>query len=261
MSATLVERFTVRFLVCLGLLLSIGCDAEQETHGRELKLADGTEVPLTVHPARGSHVLIWLPSEAGQNAGEARVAVQLARRGVEVWRADLLAARFLAPVPSALDQIPAGDVVGLISEAARKTRKAVVLISAGHGAAVALRGAQAYRATRPKTDALLGIVLLHPNLYVATPSPGAEAEYLAVVHEPMPPIVILQPDRSPLFWYRARLQALLEAAGTRVRIDGLTGVRDRFHFRPDATAAEDAEAARLPLWIIGALEHIENSKR
>jgi len=227
----------------------------------ELRVAAGVEVPVTVRAAAGGILVLWLPSEAGQAEGEARVAAGLAARGIEAWRADLLSARLLPALRSAMHEIPAGDVAALIEQAAGRSGKRVVLVSAGLGAGPLLRGALVWRARHARSDALLGAVLLHPNLYLGTPEPGKDAQYLPEAARSDLGVVILQPDRSPLHWYVDRLAAELERGGGRVTVERLAGVRDRFHFRPDASAAETALAAELPARIAAAIERLETGRK
>lgn len=80
-----------------------------------LHLPGGTDVALSVFPAQGATLLIWLPSESGVVAAEHKTAAALARSGIEVWLPDLHAAYFLPVVPSSLQQIPARDVASLIA--------------------------------------------------------------------------------------------------------------------------------------------------
>lgn len=109
-----------------------------------LRLPGGTDVALSVFPAQGATLLIWLPSESGVVAAEHKTAAALARSGIEVWLPDLHAAYFLPVVPSSLQQMPARDVAGVIA-AGQQRGKAVYLASAGNGAALALQAAAELR--------------------------------------------------------------------------------------------------------------------
>lgn len=263
--AALFERRAVRrFSAAIGwalwcwLLTALPATADGITRV-DLRVADGVEVPVSVYAAEGKFLALWLPSEAGEADGEARVAAGLAARGVEVWRADLLTARMLPAVRSAMAEIPAADVAALIEQAADGKR--VVVVSSGLGAGPALRGALAWRAQTTHRGALLGLVLLHPDLYVGTPEPGVDARYLPEVARSDFKMVVLQPDRSPLYWYLDRLDTELKRGGNRVLIERLSGVRDRFHFRPDATAAETTIAAGLPTRILTAIEQMDSWRK
>ncbi len=225
----------VAFVLCAGL-----ANAES----RELRLKDGTQVPVEVHAAKGNDLVLWLPAGFGKHAGEAQVAARLAALGVEVWQADPLEARFLPPVESSLDQVPDDDIVQLI-EYARRGGKRVTLLASARGGILALRGARAWQAKHPKDGNLGGVLLLHPNLFLGPPEPGKEAEYHPVAAQSRLPVYILQPEQSPWRWRLEATRKELEKGGSKVFTRVLTDVRDRFYFRPDATSVEEDVANRL----------------
>ena len=218
-----------------------------------LRLPGGTDVALSVFPAQGATLLIWLPSESGVVAAEHKTAAALARSGIEVWLPDLHAAYFLPVVPSSLQQMPARDVAGVIA-VGQQRGKAVYLASAGSGAALAL---QAAAELRNGANPLRGAILLSPNLFTATPEPGEDATYLPVASRTRLPIVILQPDYSPWKWRANDLQSRLQRGGSKVQLKFLPGVRDRFYYREDASPTERALAARLPELIVNALKSLK----
>jgi thiol-disulfide isomerase/thioredoxin len=232
-------------LLRASLVLLCGLPA---AHGamREITLADGTQVPVDVHAPTGSAngaLLLWLPSGFNSAAAEAAVARRLAALGVEVWQADVLAARLLPPLESSLDEVPGADIAQLI-DAARKGDKQIYLVASARAGVLALRAAQAWRAQPARgTSGLAGIILLHPNLYVGPPEPGREADYHPAVAQTRAPVFILQPEQSPWRWRLERTQEELEKGGAPVFTRLLADVRDRFYFRPDATVVE-AETAR-----------------
>ena len=79
----------------------------------DLRASDGVEVSVAVHAASGNTVLLWLPSGIDAAAEEAQ-AEKIRALGIEVWRADLLGARFLPTLESSLEQVPVADIVTLI---------------------------------------------------------------------------------------------------------------------------------------------------
>lgn len=210
---------------------------------RDLTLGPELEVPLTVHPADGERLVLWLPSEHGLPERNTPIAERLAAAGIEVWQADLLAARFLPVQPSSLDAVPTEDIAALI-EAGRATGKQVYLLASGRGAVPALLGARAWQAAHPDTG-IGGAVLLFPNLYVATPEPGQAADYLPIATATNLPVYVLQPENSPWYWQLDALYQNLSRGGASVFLHALPDVRDRFQFRPDSTPAEDRQAADL----------------
>lgn len=216
---------------------------------------DKTEMPLSIYPAKGRDLIVWLPSENGLLPADARIATQLAAAGYEIWMADALGARFLPVVTSSLEKIPAADIADIVRSAQAKTGKNVFLLGPGRGAVPALNAAKLLQAD--KTKALHGIILISPNLYVATPDAGEEAKYLPIAAQARSNIYILQPELSPWRWYLDRLGAELKKGGSRVQIKKLAGVRDRFYYREDGLPVEQAMSKRMPQLIAHALKDLE----
>ena len=212
---------------------------------RDVNVADGVDVSVEVHESAGDKLLLWLPSGIAGGEPDAALAEKIRALGIEVWRADILGARFLPNLESSLAQVPESDISALI-DAARQRGKRVTLLASASAGLLALRGAQAWQNAHPKLTALDGVILLHPNLYLAPPEPGREPEYHPQVTRTRLPIHIVQPEKSPWIFQLDKLQAALESGGSHVSLQALLGVRDRYYFRADASDAEDAEAARLP---------------
>ena len=214
-----------------------------------------TEMPVTVYPAKGRDLIVWLPSDNGLLPADARIAAQLANAGVEVWAADAMGARFLPVVPSSLEQIPAADIADVVRAAKAKSGKRVYLLGPGRGAVPALSAAKLLQAD--KVPVLRGVVLISPNLYVGTPDAGEEAKYLPVAAQTRTRLYILQPELSPWRWYLDRLSGQLKRGGSLVRIKTLPGVRDRFYYREDGPPAEQAMGKRMPQLILRALKDLK----
>jgi len=225
---------------------------------RDVRLADGIDVPVSVHAASGDSLLLWLPSGISGAAPDAVLAEKMRAYGIEVWRADVLEARFLPALESSLEQVPDSDIVTLI-DAARASGKRVTLLASARAAVLALRGARAWQTVHPGAAGLDGVILLHPNLYLGPPEPGREAEFHPVVARSRLPVHVIQPEKSP---WRFRLDALkpaLERGGARVTLQFLPDVRDRYYFRADATPEEDAETAQLPARVRAAIDTLRQA--
>lgn len=225
-----------------------------------LKLDDGTEILIQKLSTRGTPRVLWLPSEAGEQTGELAVARRLAALGVEVWYADTLTARFLPAARSSMGEIPATDVAALLQNALRG-QKPVVIVSGGQGAAPLVRGVIQLRHQMPQPTWLAGALLLSPNLYVETPEVGAEAQFLPEVTHAKIPIAILQAEQSPWHWRLDSLAAELTRNGSTVHARVLPGVRDRFYFRANATAAERKAAATLPALLRDTLNSLTAERK
>lgn len=222
-------------------------------------VAPNVEIPVTRYHAGRQSLILWLPSEIGVVQAEHDTAAKLARRGYSVWVADLFGARFLPAGISSVDEIPAADVASLIQAAAKNYRN-IILLSSGRGAAVALGGAQQWQAQHPART-IAGAVLLFPNLLAASPEAGEEAAYLPLTRQTHLPIAILQGDKSPWHWQLDALKQQLEQGGSRIVIQTLPGMRDRFYFRENALPREQELGGRLDGLIVDAIKSLPASKR
>lgn len=179
--------------------------------------------------------------------------MQLANTGTEVWLAELLDSFFLPVQASSLEQIPDAAVAAIVQRALTETNKQVFLLAQGRGAIPLLRGVRAWQQAHGSHPRLRGAVLLSPNLYLETPDAGQLPRYLPIARASNLPLFVLQPELSPWRWQLEGLQSRLVEGGGGAWLRLLPGVRDRFHFRPDATAAEQAQVAALPGHIDTAL--------
>ncbi|MGD8547042.1 MAG: TlpA disulfide reductase family protein [Thiohalophilus sp.] len=206
---------------------------------------DGTEISYERYPGKTNKLFIWLPSEYGRQPAEQSIAERLSRAGHETWLVDLFEARFLPPTVSSLDRIPGSDVRSLIN-AARPQQREVYLISNSGGVRPLLRGLHAWQLEHPGTTHTPSVILFSPEFYYETPDPGQEPQLLPITRQTNAPIFIFQPSNSPWRWKLDETLPALEQAGSDVFYRLLPGVRDRFYFRPDATAKEQALEQELP---------------
>lgn len=208
--------------------------------------ADRTELSVEVMPARGARLALWLPSELGLTRGDVRIARDLAaRHGIEVWLADLHGARFLAPLPSSLGEIPDSDLVRL-AQAAHAKKSEVVVVAALRGATLALRALKA-------APDLRGAVLLSPNLYAGGAEIGEDPPLSPLTTHVTQPLFVIQAQRSPRYFALTRLTSELARGGARVESQVIAQARDRFYFRDDATALERRASEALPAVIAKAV--------
>ena len=232
---------------------------------KNITVAPDVDVPVSIYPAKGklSAVLLWLPSEVGVANAEKSAAEKLAEKGVEVWVADTLFARFLPLLPSSMEKIPPSDIAQLIEAALRSHSKPVYLISAGRGAVPALEGAALWQKQHGKSregKQLAGAILMFPNLYVATPDVGEEADYLPIASHTHLDIMILQGNMSPWYWRLERTREKLEQGGSKVSVQVLIGARDRFYAREHTSVplrSEQEMARRMPDLVYDALRVLQ----
>ncbi len=214
---------------------------------------EDTEIPVQViSPQKDPPVarLLWLPSEYGRLLQEESIARRLTQQGVESWLPELFEPYFLSPSPSSVRDIPAEAVIKLFARA-REDGMPVYLVGANRGALLALRAWQGVQATAPVRHA--AILLMNPNLYVATPKPGQEAVYWPETERLNAPVYLLQAELSPWRWRLKTLVERLSQGGSDVFVHLLPKVRDRFYFRPDALPVEQQAAQRFPQQILRAM--------
>ena len=216
-----------------------------------------TEIEMTVYPAKGDTLFLWLYSEAGPQKSEHTIAKQLAKNNIEVWRIDLFAAHFLPVASSSMDRIPDSDISELIEYAFKKTGKKIIPVTTGRGSLPVLKGANRWQNEYKNSTALAGVILMSPKFFVETPEPGKEGKLLEIVEQTNLPIFILQPKQSPWYWKLDQTIPALEKSGSDVFVQRIKGVRDRYYFRPDAFAYENKMSTKLPATLKRAASYLE----
>lgn len=232
--------------LCALMFARVAFGALPQPSAETYTVSGGNDIPLLHFAAGGPDLVLWLPSESGLLSQEKAIAAHLAARGVDVWYADMFSAYFLPTLASSIDRMPGADIAALIEHLRQRTGKRIYLLSSGRGALLALRGAHAWQMAHPRDKPLGGAILISPKLYVQTPEPGMRGTFAPVVSASNLPLLVLQPDKSVWRWKMHRILPALATAGSDVYAWYLPDVRDRFYYRPEATAAEDAMAARVP---------------
>ncbi|HIQ40706.1 MAG TPA: redoxin domain-containing protein [Sulfurivirga caldicuralii] len=237
----------MRFILLLGIILW-----HVTGQAQEITLPDETQINVEVVEAVGKPVarLLWLPSEYGLLAQERALAERLAQRGVESWLPQLFEAYFLSPSPSAVKAIPDESVHALLRQA-RAEGVPVYVVGTDRGAILALKAWQGVQQAGPMRHGAL--LLINPNLYVATPKPGAEAAYWPEAGRLNAPVYVFQAELSPWRWRLDELLAQLTRGGSHVFVHLLAEVRDRFYFRADANQTEQQAARLFPQQIARAM--------
>lgn len=223
-------------LVTLLLLIPLDLRAEAVAY----TTPGGVEIVSQRHPAATADapLLVWLTGQYGALEPERQAAAWLAARGVETWLTDLIAPFFLPLLPSSPSAVSEGDLAAWARDLrARHPQRRILLAASAHMAEPALRAARHAQVEEA--------VLFFPLLYRRDLEAGEEAEYLPAVDAARLRLALVQPKQSAGYWWRDRLKARLEAAGSLVRLTILPGLRDGFYRRLDATEAEIAAGARL----------------
>lgn len=233
--------FSVRiWLVVAVWMLSLGSAA-----ATELSLP-GMDTPIEIDVVASKEPpkirLLWLPSEQGILPAEKQMAAQLSAQGFESWFANVYEALFLSPTPSAVDEVPTAWISGLIAKA-KSDDLPLIVIAPNKAAELAVKGWVALQST-PQHG--VGFVFINPNLYINTPEPGERARYWPEVSAFNAPVYVMQAALSPWRWHLAELTGGLQTSGSTVFAQLLPNVRDRFYFRPDASAFEQEQTKLLP---------------
>ncbi|WP_019569812.1 peroxiredoxin [Thioalkalivibrio sp. ALE11] len=206
--------------------------------------AGGEPVPVQRYPAEHGPVLLWFPSEHGLQDEHRQQALALQARGVEVWLADPFTGHFLPEAASSFDDMPLATVPDLLDAAREETERPVFVFASDRAWPWLLTGLHQWQQANPDSEDLAGVLMLSPFLH--TGADAAEPELQPIVHYSNLPVFILQPVQSPQFQHLGRVRAALADAGSSVGVRLLPELRDRYFFRPDATAGERLAREALP---------------
>ena len=228
---------------------STAVSADVSVTEMEIKVSKGNTISVSRFNREAGKSLLWLPSEHGLTGGDKKITGQLAKLGFDVWVTDLLNSYFLVPAASSIGKIPVSDIAGLLNQFLANNKNQKIVLASGRTAVVLLQALKASK--RPA-----GVILISPNLYTGTPEPGSSATYLPVTSQTNQNIKIFQPQLSPWYWQREAQTGMLESGGSRVDVNVLPGVRDRFYFRPDALASEKKLQDDFPALISEAIKLI-----
>ena len=220
-----------------------------------------TEIEITVYPAKGDTLFLWLYSEAGPQKIEHDISQQLIKKNIEVWQVDLFAAHFLPVAASSMDKVPSTDISKLIEYVYKKTGKKIIPVTTGRGSLPILKGANLWQNKFKNSQALTGVILMSPKFYVETPEPGKEGKLLEIVTQTNLPLFIMQPKLSPWHWKLDKTIPALEKSGSDVFVQSIKGVRDRFYFRPDATVFENKITDKLSTFLARAANYLKKLPR
>ncbi len=246
------------FLLLLMMLMSLSSYAVEITT-ETISVNDEIDVDVSIYPAEGDVLFIWLACNQGSEGAETRSAAVLVEHGIEVWLPDMLSAHFLPPGPSSIYKIPGEEIAVIIDTAIEKTgKKLIYLVAGGRAAAPLLRGAMAWEKRHAaETQRLSGALLIYPRLTLLKPEPGTEPVYIEAVGKVRLPIVILEGERTPNRWGLPHLTAAFRKNSVFVTSSLIPKVRGYFYVRNDATPAEQAMSRQLPHLLISHLSDFE----
>lgn len=212
------------------------------------------EVEIPVYQAMPSGEVraqvLWVPSENGLLVEERQLAQQLAQKGIAVTLLNPYESLFLAPTPSAFEQISEIWIRRLVAGMMHRDLP-IWLIAPNKAGVLALKAVEQMQLDMPTR--FVGLVLINPNLYLKTPQPGKQAEFWPQVENANLPVSIVQGELTSLRWRLPALQRSLGKQGSDVFVQLLPEVRDRFYFRPDAMPVENQATAILAEQLIEAM--------
>jgi thiol-disulfide isomerase/thioredoxin len=241
----------------IALLVAASTTPAQEMEQRTVALAEA-DLPVQVHAADGSRLVLWLPPEEGPAPRQLPTARALAAAGIEVWMPDLHAAWFLTPGSHSLADVPPESLAVLV-DAAAATGKQVFLVAGGRTGQLALATARSWQQRPARRGRLGGVVLLYPKLYSRTPQGGEDARFVPIVHATNAPVYLMQPENSSGRWRIVDVAAALQTGGAAVYVQKLPGVSDGFEVRDETRAGEPEMTDRLPAMLDNALSLLEDA--
>jgi thiol-disulfide isomerase/thioredoxin len=241
----------------IALLVAASTAPAQEMEQRTVALAEA-DLPVQVHAADGSRLVLWLPPEEGPAPRQLPTARALAAAGIEVWMPDLHAAWFLTPGSHSLADVPPESLAVLV-DAAAATGKQVFLVAGGRTGQLALATARSWQQRPARRGRLGGVVLLYPKLYSRTPQGGEDARFVPIVHATNAPVYLMQPENSSGRWRIVDVAAALQTGGAAVYVQKLPGVSDGFEVRDETRAGEPEMTDRLPAMLDNALSLLEDA--
>ena len=224
--------------------------------------ASQAEIPVTVFEAdKSSPVLLWIPSEFGLRGREDVTAQALAKKGIEVWIADLHSAFFLPFGRSSYNDIQNEDIAELIIAASNNKQREVILFATGRAAPVALRAVRNLQANKPTNSIVKRAILFHPNFYTNTVNVGDEIDYLPITYATNLAIYIVQPGLSGKSYQLKTLSKHLQKGGSDVMSQIIPGVSDGFNIREPDNELEKQAYLKTPSVIFKAANILSHFKK
>jgi hypothetical protein len=208
---------------------------------RHLAVPSGEELDYLRYPSKGNGLLVWVSSERGQAEAERAAAIELARRGIEVWMLDLSFSYFLDADRKGIDKIPAADMQALLKLA--EQHKTPIVFAVGRAAVPMLKafGSWASDEGRPEHQRY---VLMHPNLYENAEA-LEDARYLSLGNLKGAQLLILQPRRSVGVMWLDQQSKALRGQGAAVKNEILEQLREGYWARQEPTEHETEMSRHL----------------
>ncbi|MEJ2592696.1 MAG: redoxin family protein [Candidatus Thiodiazotropha sp.] len=212
----------------------------------ELSIPDGkgTDISVEVLPAPGDLLMIWLVDHTEKREMFDQLLQALNRRGVEIWRVDLLGSYFLPRSRETIRTLPGDGVASVIAAAHRMRQKQILLAAYDRMPLPLLRGVRLWQQSGAPSR-LVGGVLLYPNLFGPPPPAGETPETDPILQVTNIPLAIFQPDLGSQRWRIGQMLAPLWQAGSPAYVYLVPAVRDWFIMGETDHGPGDREATAL----------------
>jgi len=246
----------------LRLSLFIFSLSTAQAEEKNILTSSQSEIPVTVYKADEKvPVLLWLPSEFGLHGREDSTAQALAKKGIEVWIADLHGAYFLPFGRSSYKKINLDDITDLIISASDNKQREVILFATGRAAPIAMRAAHRLQKNKSTNNIVKGAVLFHPNFYMNSTTVGDNITYLPITQATNLAIYIVQPALSGKSYQLQTLTSLLQKGGSDVLSQIVPGVSDGFNIREPDNKNEERAYNKTPSIISNAIRLLTHFKK
>ncbi len=229
------------------LLLALCQPAILLAKERSIAVSADEELSVTVYPADGQTLLLWIAPEYGIRDAHRALAQQLSQQGIEVWQTDILESLFLPYGSTSMKKISGTIIASLIQAAHRQSKKRILLAGDSWAALPVLRGAHAWQ-QQQHSPYLTGAILFSPSTYVAVPKLGQLPRYMPVVAATNIPLLIFQTGKHANIGQFPRLLQQLQQHGNPVYskiLPGMVGIFYQEKYDPQILQALAHNIARM----------------
>ena len=222
---------------------------------------DDDEISIRRYHAEGDHLIIWVSPGFGDLERAYDVAVEISKRGIEVWYTDLAESLFLPQSTNTLRALDGRYVAALIEQAHQQTEKDITLMSRSYAALPLLRGARHWQQQisneeHNAADYLTGAILFSPELYSEIPPLGLEPVFDPIASASNIPIMLYQAGRHGNRWQLDKTLDQLKQGGAPVYLKILPDVTSVFYTK-DTSAETLAVVKKLPFEIVNIVDMLK----
>lgn len=219
-------------LICLFAAYSQAIYAEDKLSPPDTEVVvrahDGNDLSLYQYPAKGDTLVLWIGAN-GWHDRSTQLAMDFAKKGIEVWQIDFAEALMQTSSSNFLRNLDAQYVADIIDAVHQRSGKRVILFAQSYAAIPALRGATLWQQRKKHQGKLLGAILFSPDLVTGLPALGKDPEYLPITRATNIPIMIYQGGLHGSSKQFSRLVTELTSNNPNVFFNVLPGVTSVFY--------------------------------